>query len=111
MGHGETIVSRVEDPRDELSAFVDLAKRGERTRESGTKKKTRRSRCRETDRRKTPRDTESAGQAGRFVPFRWNEKETKGGGEGERRLRVGRDATAKEREVYIRYLIRNLRLP
>lgn len=84
MGHGETIVSRVEDPRDELSAFVDLAKRGERTRESGTKKKTRRSRCRETDRRKTPRDTESAGQAGRFVPFRWNEKETKDGKREER---------------------------
>lgn len=37
---------------------------------------------------------------------RWKER-----GEGERRLRVGRDATAKEREVYIRYLIRNLRLP
>lgn len=51
-----------------------------------------------------------SGTSGRFVPFGRNEKETKGG-KREERLRVGRDATAKEREVYIRYLIRNLRLP
>ena len=64
---GRNVVSRVEHVQRELSLSLSflLVRRRRASWTRGDKKKTRRSRCRETDRRKTPRDTESQWDKGR----------------------------------------------
>lgn len=113
MGHGETIVTSFRawrsDFRDSSSplSWIFLAKRGRASRGRRKRRGGVDAGRRTGERRHGTRNQRDK----RGDLFHLDGTRRKRKVERERRLRVGRDATAKEREVYIRYLIRNLRLP